>query len=188
MSRIDRGLINSHWARLWPEAILQMAQPDRSDNKPIVWGKKLICWGPRPFRFNNSWLSKQGFLDFCEAKWYNYDTVRWAAFILGKKLRLLKSDLKMWKSTQQDPNCNNLKVCVAEIKRLKDWYKIHDLTDHELSELANLKKLKKQVMIRIESKHMLQSCFRWLKLGDKNSKFLHLVSRIRQQSNYIAGM
>ncbi|XP_071704644.1 uncharacterized protein [Rutidosis leptorrhynchoides] len=40
-SKIDRVFINAHWANLWPNAILQSGQPDKSDHKPIIWGEKL---------------------------------------------------------------------------------------------------------------------------------------------------
>ncbi|XP_071687115.1 uncharacterized protein [Rutidosis leptorrhynchoides] len=74
-SRIDRVFINAKWAMLWPDAILQTDQPDRSDHKSLIWAKNLLYWGHRPFR---------------------------AAFVINKKLRLLKVDLKVWSSSNQD--------------------------------------------------------------------------------------
>ncbi|XP_071739168.1 uncharacterized protein [Rutidosis leptorrhynchoides] len=141
-SRIDRVLINSKWALLWPDAILQTDQSDRSDHKPIIWAKKLLFSG----------------------------------------------DLKTWNSQNQDADFVNLKSIVAEIKRLKFCFQSRDLSLLETSKLAALKASKKQISITIESKRRLQSRFLWLKLGDKNSRFFHLASRIRQQSSYVAGM
>ncbi|XP_071741004.1 uncharacterized protein [Rutidosis leptorrhynchoides] len=86
LSRINRVFLNSSWIDLWPDAILQMGHPDKSDHKPIIWGKKLISWGPKPFRFNNSWLEKPGFINFCKDKWASYPTTGWAAFIINKNL------------------------------------------------------------------------------------------------------
>ncbi|XP_071709256.1 uncharacterized protein [Rutidosis leptorrhynchoides] len=39
MSRIDIVLLNSGWIDLWPGSILVAGKPDRSDHKPLVWGK-----------------------------------------------------------------------------------------------------------------------------------------------------
>ncbi|XP_071717840.1 uncharacterized protein [Rutidosis leptorrhynchoides] len=187
-SRIDRVLINPSWALYWPEAILQSADPVSSDHKPIILGKKILDWGPKPFRFNNDWLSKQGFLSFCEVKWAEYTTQGWVAFIVNKNLRLLKNDIREWNVANRDALQSQFGQCVSSIKVLKDAFKQRDLLPIELLELTSLKALKKHVSRKIDSKRRIQARFRWLKLGDKNSKLFHLVSRIKCQSTYIAGM
>ncbi|XP_071708890.1 uncharacterized protein [Rutidosis leptorrhynchoides] len=94
-SRIDRVLINDKWALLWPEAILQTDPQERSDHKPLIWAKVLANWGPKPFRFNNTWISKPGFLRFCDNLLNEYNVEGWEAFKVAKKLRVLKADLKI---------------------------------------------------------------------------------------------
>ncbi|XP_071729419.1 uncharacterized protein [Rutidosis leptorrhynchoides] len=78
-SRIDRVFINDKWALLWPDAILQTDHPDRSDHKPIIWAKKLLFWGQKPFRFNNRWCENKKFFLFCQDKWEEYNVYGWAA-------------------------------------------------------------------------------------------------------------
>ncbi|XP_071687369.1 uncharacterized protein [Rutidosis leptorrhynchoides] len=87
-SRIDRVFINNKWVLLWPDAILQSSNPDRSNHKPLIWAKVLACWGPKPFRFNNTWFEKVGFIQFCDNLWNEYIVDGWAAFRVNKKLRL----------------------------------------------------------------------------------------------------
>ncbi|XP_071705392.1 uncharacterized protein [Rutidosis leptorrhynchoides] len=186
-SRIDRVLVNAIWANFWHGAILQSGPSDRPDHKPIIWGNK-CDWGPKPFRFNNLWLAKHAFLAFCEDKWEGYDVVGWAAFTLSKKLRLLKNDIRVWNFSHKDQDELQLKLCDNEIKSLKTCFQSRDLSDVELASLAELKSIKKRLSIRIESKRRLHSRFLWLKLGDKNSRFFHMVSRIRLQSSYISGL
>ncbi|XP_071740658.1 uncharacterized protein [Rutidosis leptorrhynchoides] len=128
-SRIDRVFINSKWALLWPEAILQTDHSGPSDHKPLIWAKKLANWGPRPFRFKRKVL------------------------------------------------CKSLQT--------------RDLSALEITLLSNLKGCKKQISVRIESKRRLLSKFHWLKVGDKNSRFFHIVSRIPSaiiNSSYVAGL
>ncbi|XP_071725541.1 uncharacterized protein [Rutidosis leptorrhynchoides] len=137
-SRIDRVFVNYKWAMLWPDAILQSDHRDRSDHKPLIWAKKLAYWGPRPFRFNNSMYG-------------------WAAFVINKKLRLLKAYLKLWNSSNQDTDVIKLKSIEAEIKRLKSFYKSRDLSQSEIIELTALKLCKKKASITIESKRSLPS-------------------------------
>ncbi|XP_071712536.1 uncharacterized protein [Rutidosis leptorrhynchoides] len=142
-SRIDRVLINNKWALLWPDVILQSSLQDRSDHKPIIWAKVLPNWGPKPYRFNNTWFSKLGFIRFCENIWSEYNVDGWAAYKISKKLRLLKSDLKIWSSSFQDKDESNLKLVEFKIKALKKSFQLHDLSSMELLELVDLKKIKK---------------------------------------------
>ncbi|XP_071713493.1 uncharacterized protein [Rutidosis leptorrhynchoides] len=113
---------------------------------------------------------------------------RWAAFKVAKKLRVLKADLKIWRSSHQDNDEVNLKNIEAKIKLLKTSFQSRDLSEAELHKLVDLKKSKKAFSVRIESKRRLHSRFHWLRLGEKNTRFFHIVSRIRQQSSYIVGM
>ncbi|XP_071740201.1 uncharacterized protein [Rutidosis leptorrhynchoides] len=131
--------------QLWPHVILITANPKSSDHKPIIWGNKLVSWGPKPFRFNNSWLSVPGFLGLCEAKWCSYLVFRWAAFIIGNKLRLLKADLNVWSLSTQHQDIVDLKLCDAKIKSLKRYLKRRDLNNSEWVDLVNLKKCKKNI-------------------------------------------
>ncbi|XP_071712698.1 uncharacterized protein [Rutidosis leptorrhynchoides] len=143
LSRIDRVLINAQWATSWPDAILQTGLSEQSDHKPIIWGKRLMNWGLKPFRFNNAWLSKPGFLVMCEELWSAFDTYGRAAFVLSKNLRLLKAELKSWKISNPDQDRKILKETEIEIKRIKDCYRLHDLSVAEMNDLVQLKKIKK---------------------------------------------
>ncbi|XP_071718270.1 uncharacterized protein [Rutidosis leptorrhynchoides] len=165
-----------------------MAQTDKPDHKPIIWGNKLSYWGPKLLRFNNSWFSGRDFLSFCETKWEGYQVNGWAAFIIAKRLRLLKADIKDWCISHKSQDEISVQVCTNDIKFLKNCFKSRDLTDIELASLAELKLLKKKLKIRIDSKRRIQFHYHWLKLGDKNSKFFHLVSRIKKQSSHITGL
>ncbi|XP_071740453.1 uncharacterized protein [Rutidosis leptorrhynchoides] len=97
-SRIDRILVNETWLHLFPESILIAGNPKSSDHKPIIWGKKIQDWGPKPFRFNNLWLEHNGFLEMCSQQWSSMDHVGWNAFVLMKKLWSLKGELWLWKN------------------------------------------------------------------------------------------
>ncbi|XP_071714435.1 uncharacterized protein [Rutidosis leptorrhynchoides] len=94
MSRIDRVMVNVSWLSLFPDSILQAGLQKLSNHKPIILGKKLQDWGPKPFRFNNSWLLQKKFITLCNEKWDSLDYEGWAAFTLSMKFRVLKCYLR----------------------------------------------------------------------------------------------
>ncbi|KAL8477268.1 hypothetical protein ACS0TY_029528 [Phlomoides rotata] len=95
-SRLDRLLVNDQWLHNWPNATLKGMRRPVSDHCPIFtdFGKK--NWGPKPFRFFNSWLSHEGLGSFVAEKWISYNITGWAGFVLKEKLKMLKEDLKVW--------------------------------------------------------------------------------------------
>jgi len=54
----------------------------------------LVDVGPTPFRSLDVWLRDKRFLDFVRSKWQSYEMFGGGMFILKKKIKKLKSDLK----------------------------------------------------------------------------------------------
>lgn len=62
MTRIDRFLISSDWEDHFKGAIQMALHREFSDHWPIFLSSKEVHWGPKPFRFENSWLLSKSFL------------------------------------------------------------------------------------------------------------------------------
>ncbi|XP_071713332.1 uncharacterized protein [Rutidosis leptorrhynchoides] len=86
-SRIDRVLVNVEWINLWPGAVLLAGDKSSSDHNPLIWGKKSLFWGPKPFRFFNGWFEVPKFVE-------------------------LKRDLKIWNN--EHVNKSKLQLAVLE--------------------------------------------------------------------------
>ena len=52
--------------------------------------------GKRPFRFENMWLKAEGLGEMVRGWWESYQFDGTPSFILAKKLKALKIDLKKW--------------------------------------------------------------------------------------------
>ncbi len=52
--------------------------------------------GKRPFRFEIMWLKAEGFGEMVKGWWESYQYEGTPSFILAKKLKALKLDLKKW--------------------------------------------------------------------------------------------
>ncbi|KAL8508456.1 hypothetical protein ACS0TY_018907 [Phlomoides rotata] len=95
-SRLDRLLVNDQWLLNWPNATLKGMGRSVSDHCPIFTDFEKKNWGPKPFRFFNSWLSHEGLGTFVAEKWRSYNINGWGGFVLKEKLKMLKEDLKDW--------------------------------------------------------------------------------------------
>ncbi|KAL8509567.1 hypothetical protein ACS0TY_016697 [Phlomoides rotata] len=88
--------VNNKWLRKWPNQSLRGLRRSLSDHVPLVLQSGCKDWGPRPFRFMNSWIEHPQFKAFFLEKWNSYSIEGWAAFRLKEKLKLFKCDLRGW--------------------------------------------------------------------------------------------
>lgn len=69
---------------------------DVSNHCPIVLKMGVQEWGPKPFRFNNCWLSHKGFEKLVVDNWAKVMIGRWKAIILKEKWKDLKAEVRKW--------------------------------------------------------------------------------------------
>ncbi|KAL8463489.1 hypothetical protein ACS0TY_034222 [Phlomoides rotata] len=93
-SKIGRIFVNNEWLKKWPDQYLKGLCRSFSDHIPLCLQSNTKDWGPRPFRFINSWLLHPQFKEFFRAKWERYSIEAWAGFRLKEKLKLLRNDLR----------------------------------------------------------------------------------------------
>ncbi|CAL0332738.1 unnamed protein product [Lupinus luteus] len=112
----------------------------------------------------------------------------WSAFVVKEKLRLLKSELKVWNKKVFGSLDQELEVISENVLNI-------DLEGEEVSlslEKINLRqslleewwkfsKLKDNLLFQ-------KSKCRWLKQGDANTKFFHACIRSRRSRNQILGL
>lgn len=68
-SKLDRMLVNEEWLNKWPNYSLKSDGRSLSDHCPIFSEVVIKDWGPKPFRFINSWISHPEFKQFIKQKW-----------------------------------------------------------------------------------------------------------------------
>jgi hypothetical protein len=95
-SRLDRFLfspsLEDHFSR-----IVQRRLPRTlSDHFPISLSCGFMQRGKSPFRFENMWLTVEGFSDRIKGWWDTYCYSGTPSFVLAKKLKALKVDLRRW--------------------------------------------------------------------------------------------
>ena len=168
------GLVNQH--RL-PRLL--------SDHFPIRLDCGRIGGGKSPFRFENMWLKAEGFVDRVKGWWASYSFPGSPSHILTSKLKALNMDLKKW-NVDEFGNIH--------FKHQKLLHSLHEL--ETLGEKRVLSEAEKNERTRLISDletniYLAEICWRqksrvkWLKEGDKNTKYFHTVANSHRRHNSI---
>ena len=67
-----------------------------SDHCPLLVVAGSVNKGRSAFKFENMWLKEEGFVERVRQWWNGYCFVGSPSFILARKLKALKEDLKKW--------------------------------------------------------------------------------------------
>jgi hypothetical protein len=188
MSRIDRALVSEDWISTWGYPSLWILPRSVSDHCPLVLRYNNVDWGPRPFRFNNFWLSHKDFKSFVESVWRSLPSEGWMGLILKDKLRSLKVKLREWNKANYGAVDTKILLLVEEIKA-------KDLKGEEGSLSDSDVVLRKQHFLELwhllkskEGSLLQRSRSRWLREGDANSTYFHNLMKGRSKSNKIRAL
>ncbi|KAH1197534.1 putative ribonuclease H protein [Glycine max] len=126
---------------------------------PILIKANNVDWGPKPFRILNCWLTDKSFKDVVNYCWNSVQVVGWGAYQLEVELNKLEEDT------------------------------LHrQMTDLEIS---RRKKLQEDLWVAAQAHETLlrqKSRTRWLKEGDCNTRFFHVMVNANRNRNSIKGL
>lgn len=174
-SKLERALCNMDWVSLgsWQATLLPRKG---SDHRGILISAKDLNWGPKPFRFYNTWLKSQS--------WRIY-----LNHVLEKELskpgtdiqqiiRKIKVATKSWEEKE-----GNLVHKIQKLEELLAYKEEHGGLPGEIQgiemELEDLKKVYDSMLLQ-------KSRISWLKEGDRNSRFFHQAILRRRTRNKIS--
>ena len=96
MSRIDRTLASVNWVDHFGNVSQRVLRQVVSDHCPLLVVVGYVKKGQSVFKFENMWLKEEGFVERVRQWWNGYCFLGSPSFILARKLKALKDDLKKW--------------------------------------------------------------------------------------------
>ncbi|XP_074344566.1 uncharacterized protein LOC141683713 [Apium graveolens] len=174
--RLDRGLVNDEWRRVFPDAELCMLDVSTSDHLPLLLQLHRRVYVPkkRRFKLENLWLREKDCMQIVESSWnemHHADILfkinkcvvnleEWGGVVkeFKQKLLMVRKDLRQFRSRRDAYG-------VEKYNRARNEF-------HEL--------LKRQeIYWQQRSKQF------WLKDGDQNTRFFHKYASSRRRNNTV---
>lgn len=94
-SRIDRFLLSQEFLDKFNLTQWGLHRPI-SDHSPIMLAEDSRNWGPKPFRFQDAWLSNPSCMSLAKEVWNCSIVHGWSGYKLMQKLKAVKEKLKLW--------------------------------------------------------------------------------------------
>eukprot|EP00253_Pinus_taeda_P015037 PITA_15037 len=187
-SRLDRFLVSDNAVHLGGEFTAHIIPFSGSDHWPIE-----LHWNrpgnniKRPFRFENFWFSHPDFKDFIQKFWQiSNPTAPSKMERFQKKLKMLKAEIKRWNKNTFGNILKEKERIIEGIKQTQQKIILEERTE----ELAQKEQdLENKLLAWEEQEEILwqqKSRIRWLKEGEKNTKFFHRSTIQRRMRNNIS--
>jgi hypothetical protein len=184
-SRLDRFLVSPDWEMGYPGLVQRKLLRVCSDHAPIMLTRGDLHYGKRSFKFENMWLKEEGFVDKVRDWWGSFSFDGTPSFVLAKKLQALKGKIKEWNSEVfGDVGARN-KAWAEEVQLLDSIEESRGLSDEEKERRSRLVSDLEGSLLQEEICWRQKSRIRWLKEGDKCTKFFHQVANANRRSNTI---
>uniref|UniRef100_A0A2N9H5A8 CCHC-type domain-containing protein n=1 Tax=Fagus sylvatica TaxID=28930 RepID=A0A2N9H5A8_FAGSY len=176
MERLDRALANPDWRILFPEAIVTHLTKTHSDHCPFLLTLCPIIPHvlPRPFRFENIWLSHSDFLSIVDQAWAV------PAPNLSVTFNTFASLVSVWNKREFGNIFKKKNRILARLNGIQCA-----LVSNPSESLSRLEKTLREDYFKVlrleEDFWALKSRVGWVVEGDRNTKFFHTSTLVRRR-------
>jgi hypothetical protein len=139
-----------------------------------------------PFRFENMWLKEAGFSDKVKQWWDSYAFSGSPSFILARKLKALKVDLRKWNAEVFGDVNLRKNTLLTSIQHLDELEEDGHLTLEDKLARDQLKSDFEHVLLLDEITWRQKSRATWLREGDRNTRYFHRTANFNRRFNTIS--
>ncbi|KAH1241717.1 hypothetical protein GmHk_07G019230 [Glycine max] len=187
-SKLDRFLLSPEWLHRWPASIRFTLPRNFSDHCPVMLRSSSIDWGPKPFRILDCWLSEKSFKETVISCWTSNQQPGWGSYVLKEKIKRLKQKLKTWNMEQFGDTLRKVKTIEEQLNKLEE-----DTSQRQpsIQEKQKLKQLQEALWTAAQAHESLlrqKARIKWIKQGDCNSRYFHLMLNANRRNNYLKGV
>ena len=136
-------------------------------------------WGPKPFRFNNSWLENSKLKEVVDKVWNSQSINGWMGFVWKEKFKVLKGRLRVWNKEEHGLIDDRITRLKEEIEELDVRGEESLLNEEEVQTRRNNFSLFWSLLKSKDSLVVQKSRVKWLKEGDADTKFFYNCMKAR---------
>ena len=154
----------------------------------MLFKSKISDWGPKPFRVLDCWLKDKSFEKIIKETWSNSQQSGWGGYVLKQKIKQLKERMKLWNKEQFGNTLTNMQKIEAELNKLESDTADRQLTSQESMKRKNLQQDLWTAAQKHESLMRQKARSRWIKEGDRNSRYFHMLINSHRSTNTLNGV
>ena len=186
--RLDRGVANSEWISLFPNAQVHHVVVAASDHMGLLISmdpaQALINFRKKNwFRFEHMWVREAGCEDAIREGW-SVQVQGSPMYSVVQKIKNCRVSLLNWSRTHVRASPRLIASKMARLEQLEnmpmDEYRSNEVND-----------LRREVNVLMEKEEIFwrqRSRVSWLSAGDRNTKFFHACASQRKRTNQINGL
>ena len=188
MSRIDRTLASVDWVDHFGNVSQRVLPRVVSDHCPLLVVVGNVNKGRSAFKFENMWLKEKGFVERVQQWWNGYCFSGSPSFILARKLKALKEDLKKWNTENFGDLAFRKKCLLSELQGLDAREDLSGLSQDNQTRHIQIKGKIAHLASLEEISWRQKSRILFVKEGDNNTHFFHHVANSHRRTNHIRGI
>ncbi|PWA61274.1 RNA-directed DNA polymerase, eukaryota [Artemisia annua] len=188
LSRIDRVFVCENVFNKWSQAYVRALKRGLSDHAPLLLSLVDTNFGPKPFRWFDSWLDRQGCVDIVNSVFGEWVSVGPYDMNLTNKLKAFRERLKTWFKECKRKDIEDEQRLKQEKEDLEVIMEHQDLEESDLWVWSECVKCLQEIDFFRTRDIKQKSRVQWAYLGDENSSFFHNVVKGRQARNAIPGL
>jgi exonuclease III len=188
LSRIDRVFVCENVFNKWSNGYVRALNREKSDHAPLLLSLIDTNFGPKPFRWFDSWIDRQGCLDVINSVMEDWVNAGPADLNLSKKLKVLRDKLKVWIADSRIKEKQDESRLKQEKENLDILMEHQDLEEEDVWVWSECVKCLDEIELLNTQDIRQKSRSQWASLGDENSSYFHNIVKGRHARNAIPGL
>ncbi|KAJ0892121.1 putative RNA-directed DNA polymerase [Helianthus annuus] len=188
LSRIDRLFVSWDVLMEWPCAEYIALERVKSDHSPLLLKTGSRNFGPKPFKFYNSWLGREDFEAIVKGTLQDGIFEGSPDARLLSKFKLLRQNINTWVAMVKGRELEERRVLEAELYSLDQAVEDRSLKEEEVWSLTEIKRRLGELDGYKQRDLKQKARCSWASHGDDNSRYFHGCINKRKVSNHIPGL